>query len=78
MHPTAAQVQQAAADQLAAHGSRWKEEVPTAGQLSAAFCELQDAWAHGMVVVPGERPTVWPVSQQTSGTQIAIGAQFRL
>lgn len=77
VHPTAAQVQQAAADEQATDGSHWRDETPTDSQLAAVSCKLDDAEAHSMVVVPGERPTVWLLSQQTGRTQPAVGAQFR-
>ena len=79
VHPTAAQVQQAAADEQAAVVvSHWKGEVPIAGQLSAVSCQLQDAcWYRSHVALPGERPTVWPVYQQTVGTQSASGTRFQ-
>ena len=73
MHPTAAQVQQAAADEQAAIVSRWRTEVPIAGQLRAVSCELRDH-PPSQVVLPGERPTVWPVYQQTGRIQRASGA----
>lgn len=48
-----AQVRRAAAVEQAVDGLRWRDEMPTGGQLAAVSCELHDAPNKGQMTVPG-------------------------